>query len=127
MMQITRKDRETVAKLLALAGSTAHDAETVSAVRKADALVKAAGGTWADVLLVRPVYIQPQLSRHRHPAEPEHVILATDLLRRGRGIINTWERNFLTGLLGYRELRPRQLELLSLISRKVAVARDCAA
>jgi hypothetical protein len=124
MMNLSTRDRETVAKLLALAGSTEHEGETVSAVKKADELIKSRGASWQDVLLVRPIRAEPQPSSWRRTADPEHVRIATDLLHRGRGIINDWERNFLLSILAYRELKPRQLETLSLISRKVSVAKD---
>lgn len=125
MMNLSARDRSMLAKLLALAGSTDHEGETISAMKKADALVKSKGASWEEVLLARPIYAVPQST----PAAPEHahVTMAQDLLRRGRKILNTWERNFLTGILAYRDLRPRQLETLALISRKVAVAAASAA
>lgn len=126
-MNLSIRDRETVAKLLALAGSTTHDGETVSAVKKADELIRSRGATWQDVLLVKPVRVQPQPSPGPRMTEPEHVRIASGLLQRGRKIITQWERGFLLSILGYRELKPRQLEILSLISRKVSVAGEQAA
>ena len=128
MMNLTRQNRSTLAKLLALAGSTTHDAEAVTALRKADALVKSAGASWEDVMMVNPIRIFPQ-SRNTPPATAEraHVTIASDLLKRGRAYITTWERGFLLSILAYRDLKPKQLETLSLISRKVAIATANAA
>lgn len=127
-MNLTRKDRVMLAKLLALAGSTTHDGETVAALRKADALVKSAGATWEDVMMANPIRIFPQ---HRNPSpapeERAHVTIASDLLRKGKAFITTWERGFLLSILAYRDLKPKQLETLSLISRKVAIAMANAA
>ncbi|MFN4141713.1 hypothetical protein [Aestuariivirga sp.] len=49
MNQLTAAERSTLAKLLGLTGS-AHDAEALSAARKAHELVKARGNTWSDLL-----------------------------------------------------------------------------
>jgi hypothetical protein len=121
-LSITTRDRETVAKILALVGSD-HDGEAIAAARKADAYIKARGATWQDLLLEKPTRIVPQPTPSRRTTQHEHVRLATDLLRRGRNIINPWERNFLLSILAYRELKPRQLETLSLISRKISLAK----
>lgn len=125
-MNLTPKDRSTLAKLLALAGSTTHDGETVTAMRKAEALVKSKGASWADVMLAKPVRPAPQPSAYAHE-ERAHVTIAQDCLRKGRAVITPWERGFLLSIMAYRDLKPKQLETLSLISRKVAVATASAA
>lgn len=127
MMNLTSKDRATLAKLLALAGSTTHDGETVTAMKKADALVKAKGASWADVMMAKPVHVMPQPPRSHAPEERAHVTIARDLLQKGKSHINPWERGFLLGILAYRQLQPKQLETLALISRKVAAAMANAA
>lgn len=127
MMNLSIRDRATLAKLLALAGSTTHDGETVTAMKKADELVKARGASWQDVLLVKPVRVMPQVSPNPAPQEREHVSMARDLLHKGRRVITRWEREFLTGILTYRALTPSQLETLALISRKVSLSAASAA
>lgn len=127
MMNLSIRDRATLAKLLALAGSTTHDGETVTAMKKADELVKARGASWQDVLLVKPVRVMPQVSPNPAPQEREHVLMARDLLHKGKGIISRWERDFLTGILTYRNLSSSQMETLALISRKVALSTAKAA
>lgn len=127
MMNLSSRDRATLAKLLALAGSTTHDGETVTAMKKADDLVKARGASWQDVLFVTPVRLAPQMSQHRPPEEREHAFMARNLLHKGRGVLNRWERDFLTGILTYKTLTASQTETLALISRKVALAAASAA
>lgn len=125
-MNLTRQDRLRLAKLLALAGSTDQDGEAATAARKAAALVKAAGASWEDVMLANPIRIIPQ-PRNPAPEEAAHVSIARALLQKGRSYINTWEKNFLLSILAYRSLKPKQLETLSLISRKVSIATANAA
>lgn len=126
MMNLTSKDRATLAKLLALAGSTTHDGETITAMRKAEALVKSKGASWQDVMMARPVNIAPQYS-HRTTDAPAHVSIAQECLRKGRAVITQWERGFLLSILTYRDLKPKQLETLALISKKVSIAMATAA
>lgn len=54
-----RVDRQRLEKLLGLMGSP-HDGEALAAARKADALVRSAKLTWADVLAGPPRPGQPQ-------------------------------------------------------------------
>lgn len=125
-MSFTTRDRETLAKLLGLVGSD-HDGEALSAARKAHEMVRARGLTWQDVLLVRPAASQAPPSGWQRPGEPPHVAQATELLRRGRGILTKWEHQFLLSILSYRDLKPRQEESLALIRRKVTAASTAAA
>jgi hypothetical protein len=126
-MSFSSRDRETLAKLLALAGSTTHDGETIAAMKKADDLIRTRNTTWQDVLLVRPSASQLTPSTWKRPGEPGHVAQVMELLQRGKGTINAWERGFLLNILAYRELKPRQEEILTSILRKVAAATASAA
>ncbi len=126
-MNLSSRDRETVAKLLALAGSTTHDGETIAAMKKADELIRTRGATWRDLLLVSPSASQLPSTAWKRPAEPPHVGQITELLQRGKGIITAWERGFLLNILAYRDLKPRQMEILASIQRKVVAATASAA
>jgi hypothetical protein len=110
MNQLTASDRSTIAKLLGLVGST-HDAEALAAARKAHELVKARGITWPDLLGLDAM-----------PPASDHVILARDLLGKGRGIITRWEAQFLRGVLAFKALSDHQRQTLDGIREKVLAA-----
>lgn len=103
-------ERALIAKLLGMVGS-AHDAEALTAARKAHELVTAAGTTWPDLLGVED-----------QPPEAEHVAEARELLSRGKGIISDWERKFLVGIMAHRQLQPKQVATLNGIRAKVSAA-----
>ena len=103
---ITAADRSTISKLLGMIGSH-HDAEALSAARKAAQLVKARGATWTDVLGLTDT-----------PA-PDHLIEARDLLKRGRGHLTRWEHSFLLGVMSAAKLAPKQAASLATIRAKV--------
>ena len=125
-MSFTHRDRESLAKILGMIGSD-HDGEVLSAARKANAMVRAAGLTWQQVLLVRPSAAQSTPPAWKRPGEGDHVALATELLRAGPGILTDWEGDFLRSLLGFKTLKPKQTERLAIIRRKVAASRAAAA
>lgn len=111
MNQLSATDRSTIAKLLGLIGS-AHDAEALSAARKAHELLRAKGGTWPDLLGLEAL-----------PPEPDHVALARELLGKGRGICTGWEMGFLRGILAFKTLSTQQRQTLDGIREKVNAAR----
>lgn len=106
---ITATDKSTISKLLGLIGS-AHDAEALAAARKAHQLVKARNATWQEVLGITTM---------PPPPEPDHLTEARDLLRRGKGCLTKWERNFLIGIMAHATLKAKQAESLEAIRAKV--------
>lgn len=109
---ITSTDRSTISKLLGMIGS-AHDAEALSAARKAHQLVRDRGASWPEVLGLDPM---PAVS------EPDHLVEARDLLKRGKGVLTRWEHSFLLGIMSARTLAPKQVESLEAIRAKVDAA-----
>ena len=116
-MTITPADRSMLAKLLGLVGSH-HDGEALSAARKAHALVMQRNATWLDVLAAAPQQPSPAADC-APPQEAGHVTIARELLGKGRGIITAWEKSFLIGIMAYHSPKPKQLDMLELIRRKV--------
>lgn len=109
-MNLSPADRSTVAKLLGLIGSQ-HDAEALAAARKAHQLVTQHGATWQTVFGIEPP-----------PAEADHAVLARDLMARGKPALTIWERNFLIGIMAFKTLKPKQVEILDAIISKVDAA-----
>lgn len=105
-------DLTLLSKLLGMVGS-AHDGEALAAARKADALVKGRGRTWPEVLGLGEA-----------PPEPDHLVIARDLLGRGKGICTAWEQQFLRGILGFKTLSAHQRQTLDGITAKVDAARN---
>mgnify|MGYP001350335476 CR=1 FL=1 len=112
-MSLTASDRSTISKLLGLIGSH-HDAEALAAARKAHQLVQERGATWPDVLGLDDT--------PGPPPELYHVTLARELLGRGKGIITPWEKQFLIGIMGFKILKPKQIETLDAIAAKIDAA-----
>lgn len=110
MKNLSSADRSMLAKVLGMLGSS-HDGEVVNAARKAHDLLKAKGATWPAVLGLDDV--QPP------SPEPGHVALARDLLGKGKRIITAWERDFLIGVMGFKNPKPRQVAILDAIAAKV--------
>jgi hypothetical protein len=57
------------------------------------------------------------------PLPRDHAALASDLLPHGNGILNSWERGFLTSLRRFNELSRNQRRVLRQICRKIYAAR----
>lgn len=110
MNQLSTSERSTIAKLLGLIGSD-HDAEALSAARKAHELVKSRGITWPDLLGLDEL-----------PPEPDHVTEARRLLGRGKAICTPWEMRFLRGILAFTTLSDQQRRTLDGIAAKVSAA-----
>jgi hypothetical protein len=106
---ITQTDRTTISKLLGLIGS-AHDAEALSAARKAHQLVTQRGVTWPQVLGLATTPTAPA---------PDHLTEARDLLKRGKGHLTRWEHSFLLGIMSHTTLKAKQVESLEAIRAKV--------
>lgn len=109
---ITSTDRTTISKLLGLIGS-AHDAEALAAARKAHQLVKDKGASWPEVLGLDPTPLAP---------EPDHLVEARDLLKRGKGLLTRWEHGFLLGIMSAHTLAPKQVVSLEAIRAKIDAA-----
>ena len=109
---ITSTDRTTISKLLGLIGS-AHDGEALAAARKAHQLIVQRGATWPEVLGLATMPAAPA---------PDHLTEARDLLKRGKGILTRWERDFLLGIMSHASLKAKQVESLEAIRAKVDAA-----
>jgi hypothetical protein len=84
-------------KILGLLGS-AHDGERASAAAKADALVRAAGLTWADVINVPPIVPNaPRIRAWRSTNTDWQKMAAFCHARRDQ--LSSWERNFISAML----------------------------
>lgn len=120
MTALTAKDLDRVAKLLALAGSTTHDAEAVAAVRMANSLLKSRGASWTAILhparLPQPV--QPPPPREWRNPWVNHCETAWHLLRYAAHILTPWEERFLRSVMGYRRLSDSQRQVLDRIASK---------
>lgn len=55
------------------------------------------------------------------PASNLHRIIALDLMDRGKGSLNSWERNFLTDVYGASTLSPKMQRTLDSISAKIGI------
>jgi hypothetical protein len=115
-------DRDRLAKLLGLLGST-FDGEVANAGRLADKLVRAAGLTWPDI-------IAPALSPPHHD---HHGDSAADPLRRDwramaarctqfPHLIDMWEWKFLSGLQRFPRLSAKQNAILIRIVTRLRAA-----
>lgn len=109
---ITSTDRTTLSKLLGMIGS-AHDGEALAAARKAHQLVTQRGITWPQVL---------GLDASPPAPAPDHLVEARDLLKRGKGVLTRWERDFLLGIMSHATLKAKQVESLEAIRAKVDAA-----
>lgn len=109
---ITATDKTTLSKLLGLLSSN-HDGEVLAAAKKAQALVKDKGASWPEVLGLDPMPPAP---------EPDHLMEARDLLKRGKGHLTRWEADFLRGIMACRQLAPKQAVSLATIRAKVDAA-----
>lgn len=112
-MNLSSADRSMLAKVLGMLGST-HDGEVVNAARKAHQLLQERGTTWPDLLLNAPSPLPIP--------ESDHVVLARDLLGRGKGICTDWEMRFLRGVLAFKTLSAHQQQTLDGIREKVDAA-----
>lgn len=109
---ITSTDKTTLSKLLGMIGS-AHDGEALAAARKAHQLLMQRNATWPEVLGLDPVPTAP---------EPDHLVEARDLLKRGKGLLTRWEHGFLLGIMSANTLAPKQVVSLEAIRAKVDAA-----
>lgn len=102
---LSKADKTKLGKLLNLTASN-QDAEALSAIRKANALLKRLGLSWPDLLQAEEEVARPKIHA------PEHVEISAALLKQGKalGIITNYERNFLTGIMGFKKLSPSQQE-----------------
>jgi hypothetical protein len=94
--------------------SSSHMGERAAAAAKADAIVRAAGLTWPDVLASNfpaPTHSQTSWRRELTPA----VILATC-----GAALTSWEKCFLAGLVKRPNWSPKQREVLSGIQARFA-------
>ena len=116
MTLIAPAEAERLAKICALFSSN-HMGERAAAAHKADQLIRAAGLTWPDVLLVTKHDGEQPRATARKWASPADIILLHD------GQISKWEREFLNGLMRRsRGWTARQQQIFEEIRDRVAGA-----
>lgn len=123
--RLGRLDRARLAQIAALFWSPV-EGEQQAALHAFRRLLDAAGATPHDALGVTEDEAPPPTAA---PAEtqdtgeaghvPDHHRLVRELAIAGRGVLTRWEADFLTGLLGFRSLSPKQLDRLAEIRAKV--------
>ena len=109
-MSLHNNDLQKLAKLLGLVGSSS-DGEALSAARKAHQFVTSKNATWFDCFGIAET-VTPMLP---------HQELARDLLKH-KTVLDTFERNFLVGILSYKKLSEKQVNQLETIRLKVAIS-----
>ena len=105
-------------KVLGMLGS-AHDGEVAAAGRRATAMVKVAGLTWAQVIAPATPAPQPP---HRPARRWRRVISPTDgaaLCLQWPEALTGWEAGFCRSIVGKRRISAKQTVVLSRIARKV--------
>lgn len=101
-----------------------HDGERLAALEAAGRILAAGGVSWRELIGA----VQADDTDDGEPVEAHHYHQVRELLLEGRYIVTPWERQFLTGLLGFRTLSDKQQRTLEEIARKVeAAAAWCAA
>ncbi len=115
-------NRETLAKILGRMGS-AFDGEILTAAKTAARLVRAAGATWEDIIVMPTVTAAPQLARPEPPQpwdSAEDCKGAVDALLLWPQHLSPWERRFLVSLQQRnRRLTPKQYRCLEKIGTRV--------
>jgi hypothetical protein len=107
-----RLDRDKLAKGLGLLGS-AHDGEVLSAARMANTLVRSAGVTWHQLLDPKV----PVPGAELDVAAWKDSIVSACLSR--PDLLTDWELDFLISLRRFRQLSPKQSQILGRIFSKV--------
>ena len=106
--------RTRIAKLLGMCGS-AHDGEVLNAARKADALVREHGTTWADVIGAGAPNVANTSDPLRGFASLE---VACRFVLTRTPMLTAWERAFVLRLPGFTRLSAKQLSVLrTLVAR----------
>jgi hypothetical protein len=113
-----------LAKICGLLGS-AHDGERASAAAKADALVRAAGLTWADVINVPPIIADaPRIRSWRSTSTDWQKMAAFCHARREQ--LSQWDREFVRSMLHWHgEPSEKQQDMLASIYARMC--REAAA
>jgi hypothetical protein len=105
-------------KVLGMLGS-AHDGEVAAAGRRADAMVKAAGLSWDDVIVPaapRPEPPQHSPRRWHRPTSPSDTAALCLLWPE---VLTDWETNFCRSIVGRRRISAKQTVVLERLARKV--------
>ncbi len=111
-------DLTRLAKVCGLFSSN-HVGERAEAARRADALVRAAGLTWPDLLQQNGSGAQTfEPSRRR-----DNALSPGEILARHGDSLTGWERGFLVSLIRQRRWSARQSEIFSEIRERVAGVR----
>ena len=105
------QDADKLAKLCGMFGSD-HVGERGSAAAKADALVRALGLTWYDVIGLNA----PEADGWREPETPEEFI---GVLLRHADLLSEWELNFVQSVRGRPKLSVKQIGVLDRIYERV--------
>ncbi len=95
--------------------SSDHVGERAEAARRADAIVKAAGLTWPDLLLT-------PARAHREPQRGIWRTTCAELQKRP-GDLRTWERAFVADLPKFSRISTKQRYILDEIARRVLGVR----
>jgi hypothetical protein len=104
--------RAKLAGVLGMMGSS-HDGEVLAAARQAERIRRDAGVTWAEI-------IAPEATIDPPPSDWRALVL---WCLRHPNRLSAWERTeFLPSLIAYRQLSPRQTEILTAIARKCRMA-----
>jgi hypothetical protein len=119
-----RLDRRRLA-LVAARFQSPHDGERLAALEAFGRLLRAGGTTWQDFIGDEPAAQDAGADvggNDANGAVIPHVAEARELLRRGAGLLTTWEGKFLVGLQAYPALSTKQRQMLDGIRRKLVAA-----
>ena len=117
-----RLDRRRLA-LVAARFQSPFDGERLAALDAFGRLLRAGGATWQDIIGDdTPAAAQDVGGDDANGAVIPHVAEARELLRRGAGLLTTWEGKFLVGLQAYPVLSTKQRQMLDGIRRKLVAA-----
>lgn len=121
-MTLQANDITRLSNLLGMTGS-AHDGEALNAVRLANALLAKHRLAWNAVIAGPPdaIAATPEAAPEAEAAAtvPPHHIEAEALLAAAKGMLTTFERNFLIGIFSFSRLSDKQAATLRGIKLKV--------
>jgi len=116
-------DRERLAKLLGMLGST-FDGEVVTAARQAEALRRKFGLTWGEILAPNIPVIAP-VARRRPIRRPASIEDRIEICIENIDLLTPWEKGFLRSIAkkpGY-SLSEKQLRVLARMTRAIIEER----
>lgn len=121
-----RLDRRRLA-LVAARFQSPHDGERLAALEAFGRLLRAGGTTWQgfigdDTPAAAQDDAGPDVGGDASGPVIPHVAEARELLRRGAGLLTSWEGKFLVGLQAYATISAKQRAMLDGIRRKLVAA-----